>query len=388
MTLLNQQKQLVRVAVACSGLGHVQRGIEAWARDLDLALSRQRASVEVSLFAGAPLERALALSCWHRTGRVAKSAIRILAPLGGWRFGMGSTYEAEQTSFALSLLRHIRRDVDILHVQDAGIARFFAKARRLGLSRPRVLFANGTGDGPAVLGRFDYLQHLTPDASQAWAGRKPAHQRSYMIPNFVNPAQFTSGNRRSARKRLGLPDDVTVVLCCAAIRKTHKRIDYLLQEFAGARQATTENLILVIAGGEEAETPELIVMARDLLGDSVRILVNVPRPEMSDLYAASDIFVLPSLFELFGIVLIEAMASGLPVLCHDAPNFHYVAGDGAIYRDFSKPGGLRGGILAMLQPERRQVLAQRAQQHVRQTFDEEVVIPQIIQMYQDIATEG
>jgi 1,2-diacylglycerol 3-alpha-glucosyltransferase len=385
---VNQQKGLVRVAVACSGLGHVQRGIEAWARDLAAALSRQRASVEVSLFAGAPSESALDVFCWRRSSPAAKFTTNLLAPLGGWRVGMGSAYEVEQTSFALGLLRHVRTNFDILHVQDAGVAKFFARTRALGLSQPKVIFANGTGEGPQVLSGFDYLQHLTPGASEAWTDRKPAHQHTYMIPNFVDVAQFGSNGRQRARERLSIPPDAIVVLCCAAIRKSHKRIDFLLQEFAAARSRATENLVLVVAGGRESDTPELIRMARDLLGESVRILVDVPRQQMSDLYAASDMFVLPSLYELFGIVLIEAMASGLPVLCHDRQNFRYVAGDGALYRDLSVPGGICNGILAMLQEERRMAIAEKAKQHVRQTFDEEVVLPQIIQMYRDIAKEG
>ncbi|WP_207447715.1 glycosyltransferase family 4 protein [Roseomonas marmotae] len=384
---VEQPEQRIRVAVACSGLGHVQRGIESWARDLGAALDQRRASVEATLFAGAPLERALDVFCWRRSGHAARLAAHTLASLGGWRFGMGSTYEVEQTSFALGLIRHIRTGFDILHVQDVAVAKFFDRAHALGLSRPRVLFANGTGEGPEVLGRFRYLQHLTPRAFESWAPAKPAPQRSYMVPNFVKVAQFASGSRQQARERLGIDPDATVVLCCAAIRKKHKRIDCLIREFADARRLTNEKLVLVMAGGRETDTPELISLAKELLDDSVRIFVSLPREEMGGLYAASDIFVLPSLFELFGIVLIEAMASGLPILCHDTPDFRYVAGEGALYRDLSVPGGIRDGILDMLRPEYRAALADRAKRHIRQTFDEEVVVPQIIQMYQDVVRE-
>jgi hypothetical protein len=55
-----------RIAVACSGLGHVHRGIEAWAADLGQAL--RRAGADVTLFAGARFEGATALPCLRRTG--------------------------------------------------------------------------------------------------------------------------------------------------------------------------------------------------------------------------------------------------------------------------------------------------------------------------------
>lgn len=154
--------QALRVAVACSGLGHVARGIEAWAAVLASALRQHPGEVDVDLFSGAPFPGARAIGCWRRGGPVAPRLSGLGRHLGGWRFGMGSAYEVEQASFALNLWRRIGRDFDILHVQDPLIAMLLERAHRAGLSRPKVILPNGTGEPPAVLRSFAHLQHLTP----------------------------------------------------------------------------------------------------------------------------------------------------------------------------------------------------------------------------------
>ncbi len=140
-----------------------------------------------------------------------------------------------------------------------------------------------------------------------------------MIPNFVDTSRFCPGEQAVERAKFGLPPDRTVILCCAAIRSFHKRIDVLLQSFDALCRRKKTDAILVIAGGREAETDELIASGTRLLQDRVRFLPDLPRASMPDLYRAGDAFVLPSLHEMFGIVLLEALATGLPVLCNDTP---------------------------------------------------------------------
>ena len=161
-----------------------------------------------------------------------------------------------------------------------------------------------------------------------------------MIPNFIDTARFTPGGRSAARAALGLPQEPLIVLCCAAIRRDHKRIDYLLREFAAAAFAPGREVLLIIAGSRETDTDDVMAMGRALLGERVRFIVDLPRQQMPTLYQAADVFVLTSLFEMFGIVLIEAMAAGLPVICHDEPNFHYVCGPAALYADLRNETGL------------------------------------------------
>lgn len=385
-----------RVAIACSGLGHVQRGVEAWAADLARALPK--AGVEVTLFGAGPTGHVptgdaptgrgspghgVVLPCLQRTR--AGGVARLLRHAGGWHYGCGSPYEVEQTTFSAALWPRIRRGFDILHVQDPTIARWFEAASRHGLSAAKVVYANGTGETATVMRRFGHLQLLTATAMAEWLPQRPAGQMVFMIPNFIDTARFTPADQRAARARFDLPQHGTIVLCCAAIRRYHKRIDYLLAEFATlVQQRDNEDCTLVIAGGREADTDALIAQGTAMLGKRVRFLPALPREQMPELYRAADVFTLVSLQEMFGIVLLEAMASGLPVLCHDAPAFRAIVGEGGVYQDLSAAGGWAAGFAALAGQYRRAALADAARRQVVGKFSESVVVRDIVAMYRSV----
>jgi glycosyltransferase involved in cell wall biosynthesis len=369
-----------RIAVACSGLGHVQRGIESWASDLAQALAA--AGADVTLFGGAPGPGLQALPTLRRTGHAAIALAHFCRQLGGWRYGMGSPYDVEQTSFAWTLWHRIRRGYDIVHVQDPTIALWLERAWRAGRSGARVIYANGTGAGPDVMRRFHFLQLLTSSAAQAWAPQQPPDQRVFLIPNFIDTSRFTPGDQAAARVRFGLPADRPILLTCAAIRRFHKRIDVLLRAFGAATRGT--NALLVVAGGHEADTDALIAEGSAVLGDRVRFLPNLPRDAMPDLYRAADAFVLASLFEMFGIVLLEALATGLPVLCNDTPDFRDIAGPAGLYADLAQEPAFAAGIADLLRPAVRAPLAAAGRAHVQAAFSASAVAQQMLAMYRAV----
>lgn len=349
---------------------------------MDLATGLRRAGIDVELFGGRAAAGVTPLNTPTRTDRFSVDAARTLRHLGGWRYGFASPYEAEQTVFSLALWRRIHRSFDILHVQDPTIAIWFERARRLGLSRTQVVYANGTGENADVMRRFRWLQLLTAQAHDKWT--PPLGQSVFMIPNFIDTAVFSPGQQGAARHRLGLPQGPKIVLCCAAIRRYHKRIDVLLQEFAQFSRGRHDDWLLVIAGGRETDTDELIAAGSALLGDKVRFLPSLPRALMPDLYRAADVFALASLFEMFGIVLLEAMASGLPVLCHDSPAFRSIVGPAGCFRDLSVDGGIAAGLAALADPGYATGLAAAARRQVVERFSETVVISDVIAMYETV----
>jgi glycosyltransferase involved in cell wall biosynthesis len=361
----------------------VQRGIESWAADLAGAL--RRAGTDVTLYGGGINGPAgmVVLPALRRTGTAARSLANGLRHLRAWRYGLGSPYDVEQTSFSFALWRRVRHDYDILHVQDPLIALWLQNAHSNGWSRPRVIYANGTGEGARVMRRFSYLQLLTPTMAEGWAVESPGGQTVFTIPNFVDDTRFCPGDQSAARSRFGLPGDCTIVLCCAAIRRYHKRIDVLLAEFARAVGDRTD-ILLVVAGGREADSNEIMVQGTALLGDRVRFFPDVPRDAMPDLYRAADIFVLASLHEMFGIVLLEALASGLPVLCNATQDFRAIVGPGGLYRDLSVFGELASGLADLFNPANRAGLSQAGRAHVHRTYAEDTVTAAIVAMYHSV----
>jgi glycosyltransferase involved in cell wall biosynthesis len=78
---------------------------------------------------------------------------------------------------------------------------------------------------------------------------------------------------------------------------------------------------------------DLALLQRPVVRERVRVLGDVPYGELPALYHAHDVFVFPSMTESYGHPLVEAMASGLPIVASDTPSNREVCGDAALYFD-------------------------------------------------------
>jgi glycosyltransferase involved in cell wall biosynthesis len=373
----------MKIVIASSGLGHVARGIEAWASDLGRALLARGMDVTVCKGGGraeAPHEHVI--DCWKRAQERTTQLLRWLPRPLGWRIGLGSGYRVEQTTFALRLVDYLRRhQVDLLHVQDPQVALIVQRAQRLGLVRTRTILAHGTEECPGFLRKITYLQHLAPwhlqqaRAAGAWKDTWTA------IPNFIDTQLFHPGRDDALRTKLGIPTDALVLLSVAAIKRSHKRIDYLLEEFARLQQPAW----LIVAGGREAETDALIEQGRRLLGDRVRFLVRFPRQRIPELYRAADAFTLCSLKEMMPIALLEAIASGLPAVVNRHPVLEWIAGPGGQAIEMAQPGALATAVDSLFADRpTRETFAAASRQHCQQNFDVQPVVDEICKYYRSV----
>jgi len=144
----------------------------------------------------------------------------------------------------------------------------------------------------------------------------PARQIS-LAPTAVNNSwwreQAARANRDAVRASWRIPTGASVALFCAKLQQWKGPMD-LLEAFA---RANVTNSYLVFAG-EGPERGRLEGRAADLgVSDRVRFLGFVNQSQLPSVYRAADVFVLPSLFEPFGLVVNEAMLCGLPVVVSD-----------------------------------------------------------------------
>jgi 1,2-diacylglycerol 3-alpha-glucosyltransferase len=374
----------VRIAIASSGLGHVCRGIETWAEDLAYAL--RRAGQDVTLFQGGgnPSETwRVRLNCLKRFDPRTEKLLRVSRRLSGWRYGLGSEYCIEQSTFAFSLWRKIRRDYEILHVQDPWLALVLDRLHRVGLSRPNVILGHGTEEDACFLRKFSNLQHLTPMYDQDWQKDRPAGQFSIGIPNFVDVNRFCPGDKDAARAKWDLPRDAFVVLGVAALKKTHKRCDYVIREFAEFKK-TSPAAVLVLAGAREHETDEIVDLAGAVGKESVRVFQSVERDQLLSLYQSADVFVLGSLWEMMPIAVIEALSCGLPVVCHNTETLTWIVGKGGWTLDLRAPGGMAGALRLMRATDSLRMATVAARRHAASLFGEEEVLRRIVKMYSDV----
>ena len=117
--------------------------------------------------------------------------------------------------------------------------------------------------------------------------------------------------RDSVRRELGLSETVPIVVF-AGNGFARKGLRFLIEAWP-----QVDSKALLVVAGQDRTTAKYRRLARRL-GMEERVRFIGPQARIEQLFAAADVFALPSLFEPFGNVIMEAMATGLPVLCSSA----------------------------------------------------------------------
>jgi glycosyltransferase involved in cell wall biosynthesis len=158
---------------------------------------------------------------------------------------------------------------------------------------------------------------------------RPPADRLFVIPNGVDVARYGAAGtpagdaaRERVRAALGLSSGARLLIVVAKLfaQKGHR---VLLDALRDVERAADDAVLLV---GEGPEREALERVAGELRLPGVRFLGN--RPDIPELLAASDLFVLPSLWEGLPMALLEAMAAGLPVVATDVAGSRQVVVDG------------------------------------------------------------
>jgi glycosyltransferase involved in cell wall biosynthesis len=187
--------------------------------------------------------------------------------------------------------------------------------------------------GPALIRAADRVCVLSEDhaRSVSYLRRTGERDPSKLIemPNGVDAERFSPGLDESGlRHRLGIPDDAIVAAFVATLDRAHhfKRLDVAIDALG---ELSKPDVHIVVAGGGELVDDFRLRAAERGVSDRVHFLGAVPHAELPGVLRASDLFLLTTEPpESFGIVLIEAMATGLPVIATDYPGVRAVVAEG------------------------------------------------------------
>lgn len=357
-----------------SGLGYVLRGAEAWAKSLAYALDKE--NVDVTLIKGGGKEDS-------EIERVIPCIKRSSPILGGSRSPIPyfRRVQVEKNSFMLFLLPYLSlHQFDILHIGGPTPSLMLAKSMGFikqkivcsyhGLYDPRGIHISDAITQPA---RY-YIEKARKEGIDT--------RKWFLLPNFVDTEKFNPHLESNIREELGIPEDAFLALSVGAIIKRSKRMDYVIKEVA--LMPKTANVFLLIVGHEEDETPQIKHLGKQLLGDRIKF-AKFPLEKMPQVYASSDVFVLASLREFFGIAFLEAMASGKPVLGHNYNVTRWVIGGGGETIDMSKENNLSNVLKKYIEnPDLRIEKGKIARSRVKNLFSIDKIVKDAIQIYQQI----
>ncbi|HXP94197.1 MAG TPA: glycosyltransferase [Candidatus Binatia bacterium] len=146
-----------------------------------------------------------------------------------------------------------------------------------------------------------------------------------VLPSPIDVERFRAGRRRAdLRERLGAEPGTLVVLCVGRLAP-EKNVELAIAACAAAPPRVRLALV-----GEGPLQGSLEREVRRLgLGERVRFAGPVAAAEMPDLYASADALLFPSISETQGLVLVEALAAGLPIVAVDTPQTREILGEGA-----------------------------------------------------------
>jgi glycosyltransferase involved in cell wall biosynthesis len=175
-------------------------------------------------------------------------------------------------------------------------------------------------------------------------------ERISVIPMGCDPRFHPSGEpvrAAAVRRRYDLPERYVLFV---GTLEPRKNINTLLRAFAHViAEEPRHDLSLVVAGGKGWGSEDYVATAEALgLHDEVRFVGFVEDDHLPDLYRGASLFVYPSLYEGFGLPVLEAMACGTPVITSNRTALPEVAGEAALLVDPTQPEALAAAMSSLV----------------------------------------
>jgi len=205
-----------------------------------------------------------------------------------------------------------------------------------------------------------------------------AHLTTHLVPFGIDLQRFSPASSADARARLGVRPD-HLVLCFRADPSPFKGLPFIKQALERLTADVPITLLTVGRLGELAafSSRYQVIDARWLTDDDA----------MLDVYRAADIFLMPSVGEAFGMMAMEAMACGKPVIAFEGTSLPEVlaAPEGGIVVPQGDVAALTAAVERLVaSPEMRQRLGEQARRVAEDRYHKDTYVSRIIAVYEEV----
>lgn len=218
------------------------------------------------------------------------------------------------------------------------------------------------------------------------------HRHLVELPFGVDEQRFFPGRDDEFRAQYNIPSSTCTFIFVGGLDKAHsfKGVEVLIK--AAAELSHDQDWRVLIVGDGDLRT-EYLELAKTLkVSDRIVFAGNVSDDDLARVYRAVDVHVLPSTTrsEAFGLVTLEAAASGLPSLVSDLPGVRTLVDHGQT--GFAvEPGNVGAWRLKMAEltadPELIKRLGSQARERILQGYTQSVLADRLVEVYKDSISE-
>ena len=303
-------------------------------------------------------------------------------------------YELALSSKLVNVIRN--HGIELLHVHYAiphAYAGYMAKKmlEEEGISIPMVTTLHGTditlvGNHPfykpAVtfsINNSDFVTSVSKSLKEDTAKFFEVHKEIEVIPNFIDVSKFQKTTFTDCQRELMAADDEKIITHVSNFRKV-KRVDDVVKIFYEIQKKVKARLMMV-GEGPEREVAEKLVRELDIRD---RVLFLGQSNEIDKILCFSDLFLLPSETESFGLAALEAMVHSVPVISSNTGGLPEVNMDGysGYLHDVGDVKGMANSAVSILENTENLLKFKKQAGEAAKKFDISNIVPMYEELYQ------